>query len=245
MIVWISWWKMFAAPEQPVPVLHHHRRPAAVMILDGSDADQLGDAGKRHHEHRRVADQLRALHGHGFEEPLPGQDHVSPRAAGGLPDPRQRKAAGRVVDGVVGHRDRGRSGGVAQPGEFGGGAWGFVVAQSIGGEAKAALTFNRTRSPFWIKVSMPPSACGGRVPIRSDPCAIRILFPGREWRSRAGRRPGARQLQSRGPRGSGDGDGACGGRTAPTWRRAAGTRGGSGQRAPGTSFEFAASSWPA
>ena len=56
---------------------------------------------------------------------------------------------------------------------------GWVVADSMGGEAKAAFTLSRTRSPLRTKVSMPPSACRAscRVRARSDPCAMHIFFP--------------------------------------------------------------------
>ncbi len=36
--------------------------------------------------------------------------------------------------------------------------WGFVVAESIGGLAKAAFTLSNTRSPLLMNASMPPMA---------------------------------------------------------------------------------------
>ena len=55
---------------------------------------------------------------------------------------------------------------------------GWVVADSIGGEAKAAFTLSRTRSPLRTKVSIPPSDCSASCSVRtrSDPCPMHIFF---------------------------------------------------------------------
>jgi len=58
------------------------------------------------------------------------------------------------------------------------------VAQSAGGEANAALTFNSTRSPFLMNCSMPPKAAKARLIVftRSAPVMMLIFGPtcGRE-----------------------------------------------------------------
>ena len=56
---------------------------------------------------------------------------------------------------------------------------GLVVAESDGGEAKAAFTLSTTRSPRLINRSIPPSACSARLTVfaRSTPVTMLSLLP--------------------------------------------------------------------
>ena len=71
-----------AAAEQPVPVLHRHRRPGAVVMLDRRDADELGDAAQRLEQDGPVADQPAAGQRSRPEKAVPRQDRTPrpPRA---------------------------------------------------------------------------------------------------------------------------------------------------------------------
>ena len=70
--------------------------------------------------------------------------------------------------------------------------WGWVVAASICGDANAALTLSNTRSPFLIKLSMPPMLfiASRRVSTLLLPRMMLILDP-RSGMEKSGRRRSA------------------------------------------------------
>ena len=143
------------AAQQSIPVLHGHGGPAAVMVFDGCDPDELVHALKWGVEQRPVPDQLARRKAWSTGTGLARQDQLSPRRLGRLPDAGQGKTAFRIVDRVVGYDHRSGAGLQAQPDHFrhqlrmGGGA-------KQRRQAKAALTLISTRSPCLMKASMPP-----------------------------------------------------------------------------------------
>src|SRR5208282_5541997 len=66
---------------------------------------------------------------------------------------------------------------------------GFDVADSAGGEAKAALTFRTTQSPALMNRSMPPSAASARLTVftRSAPVMMLIFGAVDDGREKSGR----------------------------------------------------------
>ncbi|VTR68081.1 hypothetical protein DESC_690018 [Desulfosarcina cetonica] len=100
-----------ASPAQKaVPVFKGHGGTAAVVVLDRRQADDPIRVQKGGQQHRPVLDQAAALDAEAREKRIPGDDHLGTGLAGRRIDATERKAGGRIVDGVVRDGHPGRAG---------------------------------------------------------------------------------------------------------------------------------------